>query len=296
MGTGGSPPQAGLAYNLGVFSRRLKRVRVPSRTAPYRSHATVVLAGAAITVLLVAVLVFAADTPSVAWAKGLPRLARDSFQTITRFGQSEWLLIPTGLFALALLFANWSRVDRRVAAAWTEVGELVGFFFFAVAVAGLVTDVIKWTVGRSRPVLFAEDGVFTFHPISFAYANVSFPSGHATTAAAAFVACLLIFRGKTWLLVLVGLFAAAVAVSRVAVRAHFPSDVVAGAFVGAAFTYLYAYALGRNGVAFQRQPDGTLMPKTIAVRLMFGRPGGGRRMLEGLKAAWFGGAKEGARP
>ena len=82
--------------------------------------------------------------------------------------------------------------------------------------------------------------------------------------------------------------AALIAVSRVGVRAHYPSDVGAGVFVGSAFTYLYAHALGRHGVAFQVQPDGSLRPKTSALRSMLRKKGGGRRMLEGVRDAYVG--------
>ena len=102
------------------------------------------------------------------------------------------------------------------------------------------------------------------------------------------MAVALIFRGRWVLITIVGIVAAAIAVSRVGVRAHYPSDVVGGIFVGSAFTYLYAHALGRHGVAFQRQPDGSLRPKTVAIRRMLARSGGGGTMLRGLRAAWFG--------
>ena len=59
-------------------------------------------------------------------------------------------------------------------------------------------------------------------------------------------------------------------------------------FVGGAFTWLYAHALGRHGVAFQRQPDGSIRPKTVAVRRVLAQPGGAGTMMRGLRAAWFG--------
>ena len=263
-------------------------MRVPRGTTPVYPRGRLVLGGAAIAAALIVLFLLTIDLHSVAWWKGLSRFERGFFEVATRFGKSDWLLIPTGVFCIALLFADWSRAPRRVSAAWVEIGELVGFFFFSVATAGIITDLIKWAIGRSRPILFSEDGVFAFSPVSFDYAHVSFPSGHATTVSAAFVAVALIFRGRSVIILLVGVFAAVVAASRVGVRAHYPSDVVAGIFVGSASTYLYAYALGRHGVAFQRQPDGSLRPKTMAIRGAFGRPGGGQTMLRGLRAAYFG--------
>ena len=61
---------------------------------------------------------------SVAWWRGCrSHERRASSMAVTRFGKSDWLLIPSGVFCVALLFADWSRAGRRVAAAWIEVGQ-----------------------------------------------------------------------------------------------------------------------------------------------------------------------------
>lgn len=286
------PMRPPVVHNLSTFRQRLRRVRVPYAATLGYPHGRLVLGGAALAAGLIILFLFTLDLHSVGWWEGLSKSERRAFDVVTRFGKSDWLLIPTGVFCVALLFADWSRTGRRVAAAWIEVGSLTAFFFFSIAFAGIITNLVKWTVGRSRPVLFADDGVFTLSVLSFDYPHVSFPSGHATTVAAAFVAIALIFRGRWVLFTVVGVAAAAIAVSRVGVRAHFPSDVVAGIFVGAAFTWLYAHALGRHGVAFQLQPDGTLRPKTVAVRRVLATTGGAGAMLRGLRAAYLGKANE----
>lgn len=280
-----------IVRNLQTLRQRLKRVRIPQAGGANR-RGLVVLGGAVLAVGLIVLFAFTIDLHSVAWWEGLSKSERRVFGVVTRFGKSDWLLIPTGVFCLALLLADWSRTGRRVAAAWVEVGHLTAFFFFSIAFSGIITNLAKWTIGRSRPVLFADDGVFTLSFLSFDYPHVSFPSGHATTVAAAFVAVALIFRGRWVLITGVGIVAAAIALSRVGVRAHFPSDVVAGLFVGSAFTWLYAHALGRHGVAFQLQPDGTLRPKTVAIRRMLATPRGPGTMLRGLRSAYLGKSSE----
>ena len=253
--------------NLGGLRARLRRRRRPTPGMGYYSRMRLFWTGIALLALAIVVAVIGLDPFSVRWAKRLDGTTEAFFRFITDFGKSEWVLIPSGVLGLALLCANWTRVSRRVAAAWIEVGELLGFFFFTVAAAGIVTNFVKWTVGRARPTLFKEEGYLSFEPLfSFGYKYVSFPSGHTTTVAAAFMACALIFRGRHFLIVLIGVAAGLIGVSRVAVGAHYPSDVLAGCFVGFSFTIAYAYALGRHGVAFQRQPDGSLMPKTMAVQ------------------------------
>jgi len=277
--------------NLAILKMRLRRRRVPQLEPSAYPRIRLVWAGAALLAMLVAISLVAGDAGAPRWAKSLSPFVEGLFRFVTDLGKSEWLLIPTGVFGLVLLFvADWRRIGRRMAAAWVEVGEIWGFFFFNLAGAGIVTDIFKWLFGRSRPIRFKEDGVLSFKPISFVYQQVSFPSGHATTVAAAFVACAYIFRGHPVVVALIGLLAGAVAVSRVAVGAHYPSDVLAGIFVGASFTVVYAYALGRSGVAFQRLADGTLMPKTVAIRHMTGAVGP-KAMLAGLWRALGGGKR-----
>ncbi len=280
-------PIASAGHNFEVLRSRLRRRRVPPLDASAYHYGRLFLAGGALTALLIAFSLLALDRHAPGWAESLGDPVSGFFGFVTNFGRSEWLLVPSGVFGLALLCANWSRVSREVSAAWVEVGELVGFFFFTVAGAGIATDIVKWLLGRSRPVRFAKDGIFSFHPISFDYAHVSFPSGHATTVAAALTAVALIFRRRPVLVAIIALIAMTIAASRVVVRAHYPSDVFGGFFVGVAFTVAYAYALGRNGVGFQRQPDGTLLPKTVAARTAFTRPGY-RDVVSGLWIAWFG--------
>jgi membrane-associated phospholipid phosphatase len=240
---------------------------------------------AALTLAFVALAVAFVDAQSLGWARDLPGWARRFFQTVTRFGRSDWLLIPTGVLGLLLLFGEWSRVKRRIAAAWAEIGALVGFFFIAVAGAGIATDLVKWTLGRSRPNLFATDGLLTFTPVSFDYAHVSFPSGHATTIAAAAVALALIWRRLAIPLALVALV---IAVSRVAVRAHFPSDVIGGVFVGTAFTLALAYSFAGAGIAFHLDEAGALRPRIAATRATLRQPKGVAEIAAGLKEALMG--------
>ena len=72
--------------------------------------------------------------------------------------------------------------------------------------------------------------------------NPSFPSGHAATAfAAATAVAILCPRLRPWALAL----AAAVALSRVYLRVHYPLDVLAGALLGAALGAIAALVVVR---------------------------------------------------
>lgn len=101
----------------------------------------------------------------------------------------------------------------------------------AVLSAGLglaVGKVISELVDRARPFVADPHGV---HLFSAHAADPGFPSDHATAAFAIAVAILLRKRG--WgILALV--LATVLAVGRVAIGVHYPSDVIAGAALGSA--------------------------------------------------------------
>jgi len=167
------------------------------------------------------------DAPAFEFASGLPAWLVDMFYAITDFGRSGWVLVPVGgLFVLILLFAAQA-LDRVTRAVLAVVMLRLGFVFIAVGLPGLVVTIVKRWIGRVRPSAL---GPFAYEPFSWRPDYASLPSGHATTAFAALVAIGAIFpRARPLLWV----YALLIAASRVAVVAHFPSDVIAGAAFGA---------------------------------------------------------------
>jgi membrane-associated phospholipid phosphatase len=102
----------------------------------------------------------------------------------------------------------------------------LGFIFIAVGLPGLLVTIVKRWIGRVRPSAL---GPFAYEPFSWRPEYASLPSGHTTTAFAALVAIGAIFprvRPYLW-----G-YAMLIAASRIAVSAHYSSDVMAGAAVG----------------------------------------------------------------
>lgn len=282
----GSNRPTRLGRNLAVIGRRLKRRREPPPSPASRRHWWVVAFGGLLAAAAVILAIVYLDQNAPEWARDLPRAARSFFRAITDFGKSEWFLVPSGLLVIAIALADWGRVPKIVAAAWAEIGALGAYFFVAVAGAGLTSDLIKSIVGRSRPERIATDGTLAFQPLSLDSSFLSFPSGHATTIAAAFVAAVLMMQRRlNWPTAVLFVAGAAVCVSRVAVRAHFPSDVAAGIFVGAAFAFVLANWLGHTGVAFRKRPDGSLAAQTTVVRRLLRKPGGWRRLGRALVSA-----------
>jgi len=97
-----------------------------------------------------------------------------------------------------------------------------------VLAAGIVTPALKYALGRARPI--ADIGTYHFRPFG---GDQSFPSGHSTNSFAFATAVAQHYDG--WLVPAIAYtVATSIAVSRVNDRAHFASDVVAGALIGRA--------------------------------------------------------------
>jgi undecaprenyl-diphosphatase len=113
--------------------------------------------------------------------------------------------------------------------------------------ASFVVSPLKDLFDRHRPPE-SDPGVGSLVPVPD---NASFPSGHAATAfAAATAIAILSPRMRPYALCL----AAAVALSRIYLRVHFPLDVLAGGLIGAGLGALAALAVLRLGRAWVPHP------------------------------------------
>ena len=161
---------------------------------------------------------------------------------------------PRGVVYLMVAFtalgSTWALLAVVPFLARRTTRRAAAFLLASLLMAVLVVDVGKELIARPRP-FNAMSGISVL--VLPAPKSPSFPSGHATKAftAATFVA--LAYRASERSrtranLVMIGglLLAAAVALSRVFLGLHFPTDVVAGAIVGCALGLVGAYLLGRT--------------------------------------------------
>jgi undecaprenyl-diphosphatase len=205
-------------------------------------------------ILIVAAAVAILDARSVAGARQLPVELIWVFGRITDLGLSGWFLYPIGFLVLAMAWADSPALPNFTRKVLVTVAYRLGFLFMAIAVPGLFTAVVKRLIGRARPFVAGEDSwtsmLFVWRPD---YA--SFPSGHATTAFAAAVAI-----GAMWPRVrpVMWIYAVAIALSRVVVTAHHPSDVIAGAIVGVVGALLVRNWYAARRLGFTVAADGAV--------------------------------------
>lgn len=165
------------------------------------------------------------------------------FDDVQWFGLGYPYLVASGLlFAFLRWGGEWEKLRPR-AAAMRRLAYIPGFIFVAVAASGLVADIIKIIVARTRPKLLFADGAYGFTWFGLRPDHWSFPSGHATTAAALMAALWCLWPRPLWLYVAA---ATLVAASRVITGQHFLSDVIAGAAIGVIVTRLIASWLLRR--------------------------------------------------
>jgi undecaprenyl-diphosphatase len=196
------------------------------------------------------------DVAAIRTARQSPPWLINAFEAVTKLGLAGWFLIPlgAGLLLLALVaLPPLSRISRLVIAA---LAVRLGFLFLAIAIPGLIVAIVKRIVGRARP-LPSGDNPFLYDFFLWRPDYASLPSGHATTAFAAAVAF-----GVLWprLRPLLWTYAFVIALSRVIVAAHHPSDVVAGAIAGSVGALLIRDWLAARRLGFIVCVDGTVVP------------------------------------
>jgi membrane-associated phospholipid phosphatase len=113
--------------------------------------------------------------------------------------------------------------------------------FASAAIASGITTVLKYSVNRDRPFVTYPD-IMKKSDVS----SPSFPSGH-TSSAFSLATSLSLQYPKWYIIVPVYSWAGCVGYSRMHLGVHYPSDVMAGAIIGAGSAWL-TYAVNKRMV------------------------------------------------
>jgi lipid A 4'-phosphatase len=225
---------------------RGERVLAAARRGVTTAQARPRLAAAALCALILIFFMLFIDRPIARDVQASGERWLDLFQFITQFGLGKGYLILAGILFIGMRGLAAFTIERELAARFLLTANRALFIFLVVALPGLFVDIIKPIFGRARPKLYFADGTYGFEWGALQADRWSFPSGHATTAAALCVALSLLWpRFLPEYLVAALLIAA----SRVMISAHYTSDVLAGALVGGLGALLIWRGFRRAGVA-----------------------------------------------
>jgi undecaprenyl-diphosphatase len=175
---------------------------------------------------------------------------------LTDFGKSAYILwlLAAALVAVALVLPRLQDATRSLLLA---LGTRLQFLFFAVLVPVLAGEVVKWIVGRGRPFAGGEANAFNFVHFAGTETYASFPSGHAIASfALAFAVTAVWPRARMVMMV----YAVMIAISRLVLLAHHPSDVVAGALIGVVGAMFVQYWFAARRLGFVIRRDGAILP------------------------------------
>lgn len=234
---------------LGLWSRR--------RLA--RPAAAFGLAGF-VTAIAVTVSAETVDRPAALYFHRFGPGVHELFDLITRLGLGYGYLT---VFALAFAVLHWGGAlprMRPLAAPMRALSAVPAFLFASVAVSGLSVDLLKVVIGRTRPKLLFAAHLYGFDGFALRPDYWSFPSGHAATIVSLAAALTILWPRHV---LFYAFLAAIVALGRVVVGAHYPSDVLAGAFIAVVTTHYVAVlferagidlAIAKRGIALGMQP------------------------------------------
>lgn len=193
----------------------------------------------AVCSILTAMSFFYLDIPLAHYCRELRQSVLKIANIVTVLGESFWyyaILIPVFIYFRFLVKNKpWSM--------------RIFFLFLSLSASGLISTLIKWLVGRYRPVMLLNENLFGFTYFGIGHEWTSFPSGHAVTAfsAAAAVSILCPRAGIPAFII-----AASIGVTRVILTSHFLSDVIAGAGIGILSTLAVKYYFDRKEIELEQ--------------------------------------------
>jgi membrane-associated phospholipid phosphatase len=193
-----------------------------------------------------------ADAAVASWTLAFPETVRRVFEYVTLLGTSGYIFAISAAVATVALLARERRSGRSFVAAMNGLAGRATFILMVNAVGGILAQLLKHLAGRARPKLMSIVGPFHFDLFSIKASLASFPSGHTITAFATAMA-LSYFAPRLRIPLFV--VASIIAASRLAIGAHYLSDVLAGIVLGVGTSIYTRRAFATRGLVFRRVGD-----------------------------------------
>ena len=198
-----------------------------------------------LTALAVVVAYYTIDIPIATYCKyDLPPTIKQLSEYVSDSGN----VLLVVLVIVALIARYRTKKDRSL--------RILLFPVICSLLAGLVANILKPIFGRWRPKAYFEmDGAYGFDPFSgIGYIHASFPSGHSFSAMAMMAGLAICFPKWRIPCFLVG---GIVGLSRVLLKAHYVSDVIAGLALGYLFAHVLQKLLEKRNVDLMTCPQDT---------------------------------------
>lgn len=207
------------------------------------------LGGAVIVALMVLV-----DVPEIRLMPPRGTASLWPVRIITDFGKSNYVLMALGL-GTCLVFVSSVFVQSTARTRMLALSGRFAFLFLAVLIPNAIGEILKGVIGRGRPFVGGTPDAFHYSHFAWTEAYASFPSGHAVTAFA--LAFALASLAPKWR-VTIWAYAVLIAITRLVLLAHHPSDVLAGALVGVLGAMAMRYWFAARHLIFTIEPDGAI--------------------------------------
>lgn len=152
------------------------------------------------------------------------KFIRNYNRTISRTEPYIAVGVPTSMLVLALVNNNKALLEDAIYTSTSVVGTFA------------ITYGMKYLINRKRPYDRYPEKVYAYSHES----SPSFPSGHTATAFA-LATSLCVKYPKWYIIAPTAAWACSVGISRMNEGVHYPSDVIAGAVIGAGCAVLNIY-------------------------------------------------------
>jgi undecaprenyl-diphosphatase len=243
------------AANIAATVATLVRPRRSGAPRPRRPSPSMVAVVTLVAIAAIAGAMMWLDGRAIAGVGQLPAWVVWAFDELTDFGKSGWFLWPTGVLLAVIAIGGLRKLPKTARLVLTAWAVRLSFLFAAIALPGLVAAVVKCVIGRARPLVASDIDVLVFKPFVWRVEYSSFPSGHGTTA---FAAAIAIGALWPWTRPWMWTYAAVIALSRIIVTAHYPSDVIASAAFGIVGALLVRNWFAARRLGFWVDSNGTV--------------------------------------
>ncbi len=209
------------------------------------------------------------------WFWGIPVVALTAMLLIGITGSNQSLFLvlnellyfrPEAIWLNITLYGDAAMVMVLLLPLVNRRPDIIVKGFIAALVGAVILLGIKQLLMIPRPPAVLESG--SFHQIGNLFTQASFPSGHS--GAVFTLASVIIFMvDDTKIRSLVLAYAILIALSRIAIGAHWPMDILGGAFFGWLATFLSMYFIPVTGKNRWAQRIFTFLLLFAVIHLVF---------------------------